>query len=67
MRKIEVSLSEAEDLTLDSLKRMHPDWVRKNGDCPECFVLQHQMADTTRPESVEAAMESVENENALPS
>ena len=57
MRKIEVSLSDAEDLTLDSLKRMYPEWVRKNGDCPECVVLQHQMADTTHPESVAAAME----------
>jgi len=34
MRKVEVSLSDAEDLTLNSLKRMHPDWVRKNGDWP---------------------------------
>lgn len=56
MRKIEVSLSDAEEITLKSLKRMHPEWVRKNGDCPECVSLQHQMSDTTRPESVAAAM-----------
>jgi len=60
MRKIEVSLSEAEDITLDSFKRMHPDWVRKNGDCPECVALEHQMADTTRPESAAAAMDDLE-------
>lgn len=56
MRKVEVSLSDAEDLTLDSLKRMNPDWVRKNGDCPECVVAQHQMADTNGPEAIEAAL-----------
>lgn len=60
MRKVEVSLSEAEDITLDSLKRMHPDWVRKNGDCPECVTLQHEMADTTRQESAEAALNDAE-------
>lgn len=57
MRKVEVSLSDAEDITLNSLKRMHPDWVRKNGDCPECVTLQHEMADTTRQESAAAAMD----------
>ncbi len=57
MRKVEVSLSDAEDLTLDSLKRMNPGWVRKNGDCPECVTLQHEMADTTRPESAAAALQ----------
>ena len=57
MRKIEVSLSDAEDLTLESLKRMHPDWVRKNGDCPECVVAQHHMADTHDPEAIEAALD----------
>lgn len=67
MRKIEVSLSDAEDLTLESLKRMHPDLVRKNGDCPDCVVLQHQMADTTRHESVADAMEVAENEITLSS
>lgn len=56
MRKVEVSLSEAEDITIDSLKRMHPNWVRKNGDCPECVALQHEMADTTRQESAAAAL-----------
>ena len=60
MRKVEVSLSAAEDITLNSLKQMHPDWVRKNGDCPECVTLQHQMADHTRPESVDAAMAEAE-------
>gem|GEM_PF-6520388 len=60
MRKIEVSLSEAEDITINSIKNMHPNWVRKNGDCPECIALQHEMADTTRPESAAAAMEELE-------
>lgn len=56
IRKIEVNLSAAEDLTLERLKRMHPEWVRKNGDCPECVVLQHHMADTTSQESIADAM-----------
>lgn len=60
MRKVKVSLSDAEDITLNSLKQMHPDWVRKNGDCPECVSLQHEMSDTTRPESAEAAMADAE-------
>ncbi len=60
MRKIEVSLSEAEDITINSIKNMHPDWVRKNGDCPECVALEHEMADMTRPEAAAAAMEALE-------
>ena len=57
MRKIAVSLCDAEDITINRLKEMHPDWVRKNGDCPECVALEHEMADMTRPEAVAAAME----------
>ena len=60
IRKVEVCLSDAEDITINSLKKMHPDWVRKNGDCPECVALEHEMADMTRPEAVAAAMEDFE-------
>jgi len=56
MRKVEVCLSSAEDITLESIKRMHPEWVHKNGDCPECVVTQQHMADTSSPEAIAQAL-----------
>lgn len=62
-RKIEINLHEAENLTLDALKQNHPEWVRKNGDCPTCISLEHEMADTTRHESAKVAMDEL-NKNS---
>jgi hypothetical protein len=55
-RKAEINFNEAENLTLDALKQMHPEWVRKNGDCPSCIALEHVMADTSDPEAARIAM-----------
>lgn len=60
-RKREIGLNQAEDLTLDTIKNMHPEWVRKNGDCPACTSLEFEMSDTTRPESAEAALRETED------
>ena len=59
-RKREISLSDAEELTLSTIKRMHPEWVGKNGNCPACNSLEFEMADTTRPESAEIALREIE-------
>ncbi|MBK1792790.1 hypothetical protein [Persicirhabdus sediminis] len=44
-RKVNTALPQAEDETLNRLKKMHPEWVAENGECPECVVREHEMAD----------------------
>ena len=59
-RKREINFCEAEELTLSTFKRMHPEWVGKNGNCPACCSLEFEMADTARPESAEVALRELE-------
>lgn len=58
-RKIEINLQEAEEQRHKTLVQGHPEWVRKNGDCPACISLEHEMADTTRPESADVALDEL--------
>lgn len=58
-RKIAINLKKAEAQRHDALVQGHPEWVRKNGDCPACISFEHEMADTTRRESVENAMDEL--------
>ena len=55
-RKIAINLKKAEAQRHEALVQCHPEWVRKNSDCPSCISFEHEMADTTRPECVEIAM-----------
>ena len=55
-RKAEINLNKAEKLRHQTLVQNHPEWVRKNGDCPSCISLEHEMADTARPDLAENAM-----------
>lgn len=55
-RKAEINLDKAEKLRHQSLVQNHPEWVRKNGDCPACISLEHEMADTADPEAAVNAM-----------
>ncbi|BDS08429.1 hypothetical protein NT6N_34690 [Oceaniferula spumae] len=50
-RKTRSNFNAAENLTIENLKQMHPEWVDHNGDCPACQSLEHAMSDTTRYES----------------
>ena len=59
-RKREIGLIEAEELTLSTIKQMHPEWVGKNGNCTACSSLEFEMSDTTRPESAETALRELE-------
>ena len=59
-RKPEIGLSQAEELALSIIKRMHPEWVDENGNCPACSSLEYEMSDTTRPESAEIALKEIE-------
>ena len=58
-RKIEINLMEAEQQRHKTLVQGHPEWIRKNGDSPACISLEHELADTTRPESVALAIKEL--------
>ena len=59
-RKAEINLPKAEEQMHQILGQNHPEWIRKNGDCPSCISLEHEMADTTRPESAEIALKELD-------
>ncbi len=55
-RKIAINLFEEEHQRHHALTHRHPEWVRKNGDCPSCISLEHEMADTSHPDAALRAM-----------
>lgn len=64
-RKAEIDLHKAEEDMHKVLGKGHPEWIRKNGDCPSCLSLEHEMADTARPESAEVALDEEDRDKRV--
>ncbi|NNC88503.1 MAG: hypothetical protein HKN82_08615 [Akkermansiaceae bacterium] len=44
-RKANVSLKRAEDQVLQTLLKDHPEWIDKDGNCPQCVVEEYSLAE----------------------